>query len=253
MNNSHLNLGRKSLLTKSLIALFLVVSSTSANAATTTAKPLPISKPTPAPTSSPTPSKSASPTPATAPQVPAAKCSLPNCFDNNPTQTFPGYGNSSSWGGTGDCVLAAAADWITLTKGIQVAPNEVARIWIVTGHSQTLTGYNIPSFFDYWKKNPFAGFTLGSYSKIGVDQNSIQQNVIAHKAIYVSLLIKPNTALNLGPNAYSAPQKSAVSHAVVVDGFTPTGPVVVTWGQTLHITWATWNQFAADAWVLTVS
>jgi hypothetical protein len=30
-------------------------------------------------------------------------------------------------------------------------------------------------------------------------------------------------------------------HDVVVDGFTPEGPLVVTWGQTVQMTWQQWG------------
>jgi len=47
---------------------------------------------------------------------------------------------------------------------------------------------------------------------------------------------------------YFADQMSAGKHMAVVDGFTPEGPLVVSWGQTLQMTWAQWNTEVVNIW-----
>ena len=37
-------------------------------------------------------------------------------------------------------------------------------------------------------------------------------------------------------------------HWVVVDGYTPRGPLVVTWGQTIQMTWQQWGQEVDTTW-----
>lgn len=39
-------------------------------------------------------------------------------------------------------------------------------------------------------------------------------------------------------------------HEVVVDGFTPRGPLVVSWGQTLQMTWRQWSAEAIGMWAV---
>ena len=34
----------------------------------------------------------------------------------------------------------------------------------------------------------------------------------------------------------------------VVDGFTPQGPLIVTWGHTLQMTWEQWNAEVVSMW-----
>ncbi len=43
-------------------------------------------------------------------------------------------------------------------------------------------------------------------------------------------------------------QVSAGLHDAVVGGFTPEGPLVVTWGQTIQMTWLQWNAEIIGMW-----
>ena len=42
-------------------------------------------------------------------------------------------------------------------------------------------------------------------------------------------------------------------HWVVVDGYTPEGPLVATWGKTLQMTWQQWNLEVVSMWGITIS
>jgi hypothetical protein len=35
---------------------------------------------------------------------------------------------------------------------------------------------------------------------------------------------------------------------VVVDGYTPEGPLVVSWGKTIQMSWDQWNAEVVDMW-----
>ena len=37
-------------------------------------------------------------------------------------------------------------------------------------------------------------------------------------------------------------------HDVVVDGFTPEGPLIVSWGETVQMTWEQWRDEAVGMW-----
>ena len=37
-------------------------------------------------------------------------------------------------------------------------------------------------------------------------------------------------------------------HAVVVVGYTPLGPLIVTWGSTIQMTWQQWNVEVTNLW-----
>jgi hypothetical protein len=39
-------------------------------------------------------------------------------------------------------------------------------------------------------------------------------------------------------------------HMLLVDGYNATGPVVVTWGLNLQMTWQEWNSEATGIWVV---
>ena len=42
-------------------------------------------------------------------------------------------------------------------------------------------------------------------------------------------------------------------HWALVDGYTPQGPLIVTWGLTLQITWQQWNEEIEYMWVITTN
>jgi hypothetical protein len=60
-------------------------------------------------------------------------------------------------------------------------------------------------------------------------------------------------SLNLSKGQNLAGNKISQStyHWVVVDGYTPQGPLIVTWGQTLQMTWQQWNLEAVSMWGIT--
>jgi hypothetical protein len=47
--------------------------------------------------------------------------------------------------------------------------------------------------------------------------------------------------------------KGAGSHVAVVVGFTPVGPLVVSWGETLQMTWEQWRSEIAGMWAIETS
>ena len=57
-------------------------------------------------------------------------------------------------------------------------------------------------------------------------------------------------SLNLpkGQNFAGVTMQDSSYHWVVVDGYTPEGPLVATWGMTLQMTWQQWNLEAVSMW-----
>ena len=48
--------------------------------------------------------------------------------------------------------------------------------------------------------------------------------------------------------AFAQYKANAGLHDVVVMGFTPEGPLVVSWGEVLQMTWEQWNDEAVGMW-----
>jgi hypothetical protein len=61
-------------------------------------------------------------------------------------------------------------------------------------------------------------------------------------ALVVELEFKPN----YGFAQYTFP--TTASHDAVVIGFTPAGPLVVTWGETVQMSWKQWNDEIVGMW-----
>jgi hypothetical protein len=46
---------------------------------------------------------------------------------------------------------------------------------------------------------------------------------------------------------------TAGAHVVVVDGYTPEGPLVVSWGTTIQMSWQQWNVEVIGMWGINAS
>jgi hypothetical protein len=82
---------------------------------------------------------------------------------------------------------------------------------------------------------------LTGLSRFYTDQTSVENAVRSYGALIAELRFVQNT----GFAQYTV---AAGGHDVVVDGFTPEGPLVVSWGQTLQMTWAQWNSEVVGMW-----
>lgn len=152
-----------------------------------------------------------------------ARCRLgeTGCYEPVTRTSFPWYGNNT----LGDCSLAAAADWYIAALGIEPNESEVIHDFQTAGQPD---GYAVPpgQMFD------FAGITLyegHQYTKGELELARSDLEGLLHRAgpLYTDLY---------DPEAQEG-------HAVMVDGYTLTGPLVVTWTQTYQMTWTQWETY----------
>ena len=54
--------------------------------------------------------------------------------------------------------------------------------------------------------------------------------------------------LTAGENFAGYQMAKSGYHWIVVDGYTPKGPIIITWGQILQMTWQQWNYDALNLW-----
>lgn|GEM_PF-5343906 len=154
------------------------------------------------------------------------------------TQTFQTFGNKL--GGLGDCTFAAAANWEQLTLGITSDEATVEAEFVKAGGS-AVTGLAPSGLFNYWEHFGIAGVAIKSVALMGTDQLTVQNEYENIGPMLASLTLIPGQAI-------AGEKTSGGGHMVVVDGFTPQGPVIISWGQMLQMTWQQWELEAVGLW-----
>ena len=159
--------------------------------------------------------------------------------------TFPSYGNVAPTG-IGDCTFAAVANWEEIVLGTIPDPSLIQSEFSNAGGTSNL-GLTNSQVFNYWRDHGIGGTYLNSslpfYSdpvhlKLAIDDQGV-------RAVIASL------NLAKGQNFAGVTMPEASYHWVVVDGYTPQGPLVATWGKTLQMTWQQWNLEIVFMWGIT--
>ena len=147
-------------------------------------------------------------------------------------ETYQTYGNVYP-ADLGDCTFAGAANWEQIILGANPDPTVIGYEFAEAGGSAT-NGLSVSQLFNYWYEDGIAGYYLHGYDSYYTTQVNVENGVLDYTAMIASL--------NFVAGDYIGDQQvSAGGHIVVVDGYTPEGPLVVTWGTTIQMSWQQWN------------
>lgn len=172
-------------------------------------------------------------------------CSSTQICDFGPrVKTYATFGNDATKN-LNDCSFAAAADWETIVLGTAPDPSSVIAQYNQANFG-TNTSLSFPALLTYWESRGIGGTFASGAATLATDRSSLEANVLADKALVAQLELSPLDQIGHETMAFAG------SHFVVVDGFTPAGPLVVTWGSTVQMTWAQWNTEAIGSWNVTV-
>ena len=164
------------------------------------------------------------------------------CNPGSLNLTFPTYGNVAP-NGTGNCTFAAVANWEEIALGLHADPATINSEFKSAGGTPAL-GLTNDQVFNYWTNFGIAGVFLKKESTIPTDpinlMRSIDDPTIRTVIASLNLSKDQNFAGTTNPNASY--------HWVVVNGYTPQGPLVISWGQRLQMTWQQWNLEAVTMW-----
>jgi hypothetical protein len=156
----------------------------------------------------------------------------PHCDYGPITATYQSYGNVAP-ANLGDCSFAAAADWEQIVLGKTPDPSVIGFEFAAAGGTAS-GGLSLSALWGYWQQQGIAGVHLTGLHSYYTDQTDVENAVRNYGALIV--------AFQFGSSDYLAQYAvSPGNHVAVVDGFTPAGPLVVTWGETLQMTWQQWN------------
>jgi hypothetical protein len=180
--------------------------------------------------------------PAPSPVVGLDACTPgPDCFYGPIDATYPDYGNIAPTN-LGDCTFAAAAHWEQIVLGRHPDPTEIGYEFARAGGTLR-GGLSLIALFGYWQRQGIAGVFLTGASSFRTDQATVESQVRGYGALIVGFQFVAND----GVAQYIV---QAGTHVAVVDGFTPEGPLVVSWGHTLQMTWQQWNAEATNMWAI---
>ena len=167
------------------------------------------------------------------------------CNASLATATYPSYGNDPI-AGTGNCTFAAVANWLEITSGIRPSAAQIGIDFVKAGGTQNL-GLSNQQVLEYWKVSGIAGTFLKSAQGYYTDENNLKLALDDVKIGAVIAQIRFTAGQYFAGYHFS----SNSFHWLVVDGYTTAGPVVVTWGKTIQMTWDQWNKQAVAIWGIT--
>ena len=163
----------------------------------------------------------------------------PHCDYGYAYESFQTWGNVAP-DTLGDCTFAAAANWEQIILGIHPDPTVIGYEFAQAGGTAE-RGLPQNSLWTYWQKYGIAGTYLTGLHRYLTDQTDVENAVRDFGALVVQL--------DFVSGGYFAQYPvSTGSHDAVVDGFTPEGPLVVTWGETVQMTWEQWNDEIVGMW-----
>lgn len=143
----------------------------------------------------------------------------------------------------GDCTFAAIANWEHIAFGIVPDATELGIQFSEAGGA-IKTGLSDAQTFDYWGKTPISGVSLISATTYPPDPEDIRSAIDSTPSHALIASLHAQAGQFLGNIMFT----SQSFHWIVVDGYTQRGPLVVTWGQTVQMTWQQWNREVGTVW-----
>lgn len=158
------------------------------------------------------------------------KCESPTqCFHATEQMTFPDYGNSYP-SNLPDCLFAAAANWQSVV--LHTTPREalVEREYILAA-AHSGRGVSESQFIEWWRTHGIGNVVVRGWTDVNFSQRSdVTSALRTHRALFAVFTFSRNATIG-------GARVEAGRHAAILDGYSPTGPYVVTWGHTYQMTW----------------
>lgn len=135
------------------------------------------------------------------------------------------YGNLT----LGDCTWAAAADWEIAALGIE--PSEVE---VIASYEARHKEAPFSDVWPVWETQGIDGVQM-TYRPYLLNTGETTQPALE------ALVRKAPVIAAVTPSRESYLTHTDPVHAILVDGFSPIGPVIVTWAHAHQMSWAEWE------------
>ena len=153
-----------------------------------------------------------------------------------PVLAFPTYGNDTM----ADCGFAAAADWeIAVLHHTPTTAQVISAFYRAGG--KTHVGIQAEQLFRYWRRVGIGG-RRASFGEAAPTQGAVEAAVSRRHGVLAEMRSREGVPIGgvLVTPGY---------HMLLVDGYSPAGPTVVTLGQTLVMSWWEWRHEAETLYV----
>lgn len=154
------------------------------------------------------------------------------------------YQSFQTWGNTppdalGDCSFAAAANWEQIVLEVHANPTLIGNEFAQAAGTER--GLSQGALWSYWERYGIAGIYLTGLHAYNTTEINVENGV----RNYVAMIVE----FSFAPGTYFGDYRMAGGlHDAVVDGFTPEGPLVVSWGENIQMTWDQWIHEVVGMW-----
>ena len=165
----------------------------------------------------------------TQPREPGACTDSSICFRATPRNTFPDYGNTYP-SNLADCMFAAAANWQTIIVGTTPPEKQVENEYLAAAASSS-SGVDEDLFLWWWSTKGIGDLKVSGWTLLSqINEERIKAEIRRHRAVFAVFTFHQNATI-------AGEHVQPGGHAAIIDGYTATGPLVVTWGHTYQMTW----------------
>jgi hypothetical protein len=168
----------------------------------------------------------------------------PECDYGAAYESFQTWSNVVGPGALHDCTFAAAANWEQVVLGVHANPALIGNEFVQAGGTEG--GLSQSVLWTYWQRDGIAGVYITGVDSFNTSRTDVENGVLDYTAMIAELNFTTNN--DVGDDTVSGGL-----HDIVVDGFTPKGPLVVSWGETLQMTWEQWDEEAVGMWGIQTS
>lgn len=162
----------------------------------------------------------------------------PECAYGAAYESFQTWGNVAP-NTLGDCTFAAAANWEQIVLGVHAEPTVIGYEFSQAGGTERGLAQN--ALWSYWERPGIAGIYLTGLNRYTTTREDVENSVRDYGALIAELQFVAN-------DGFGEYEVAAGLHDVVVDGFTPEGPLAVSWGETIQMTWEQWDHEVLGMW-----
>ena len=141
--------------------------------------------------------------------------------------------------------MAAAADWIQPTFGTAPSTEEVVNdYWAAEDqfNGGADEGLSITQLFSYWQSDGIGGTTLTGVNPISM--SDVESELSDNYVLFATAAL---------PAGYPLGDGQGGGHAWLVVGYSSFGPMIVSWGQEVQVSWANFDNWTTGVWALGAS
>ncbi|MGA3354848.1 MAG: hypothetical protein ABSD85_16950 [Acidimicrobiales bacterium] len=145
-----------------------------------------------------------------------------------------------------DCTMASVADWIETTLGTVPSDQDtIAAYWAAENefNGGDDVGLTTDELFSYWTDSEIDGTDLTADNPVSIDESDVETDLSDNYVLMASENLPDGDPYG----------QSGGGHMWIVVGYSDYGPMIVTWGQEIQISWSDFDSWTTGIWGIGVS